>query len=73
MYLDRRKGRDSIRRLLDNDGISDVEEGDWDDQTSYAESMGTFFGNSRSGSVYDPERETFSESDAWCLNRESYI
>lgn len=73
MYLDRRKGRDSIRRLLDNDGISDVEEGDWDDQTSYAESMGTFFGNSRSGSVYDPEREPFSESDAWSLDRESCI
>lgn len=73
MYLDRRKGRDSIRRLLNNDENSDDENGDCDDQTSYAESMRTFFGNSQSGSVYDPEREPFSESDGWSLDRESYI
>lgn len=69
MYLDRRKGRDSIRRLLNSDSNSDVEDCDLDDQTSYAESMGTFFGNSRSGSVYEP----FNESDGWSLDRESYI
>lgn len=71
MYLDRRKGRDSIRRLLGNDDTSDVEDAEWDDGSSYAESMRTFFGGS--GSIYDPEREPFSESDAWSVDRESYI
>ena len=69
MYLDRRKGRDSIRKLLNNDDNSDAEDGNWDDHTSYAESMRTFFGNSRSGSVYEP----FNESDGWSLDRESSI
>lgn len=74
MYLGRRKGRDSIRKLLGNESnedASDVEDAEWDDGTSYAESMRTFFGNS--GSIYDPEREPFYDSDDWSLDRESYI
>lgn len=71
MYIDRRRGRDSVRRLLSNEDFSDAEDVEWDDGTSYAESMGTFFGNS--GSVYDPEREPFSEIDGCSFDRESFI
>lgn len=59
MYIDKRKGRDSARQLLYNQDSSEVEDDGWDsgDSQSYTESMHTFFG--KSGSVYDPERETF--------------
>ena len=73
MYIDRlRKGRDSVRKLLSNEDASDVEDAEWEDGTSYAESMRTFFGNS--GTIYDPEREPFSDSeDGYFIDRESYI
>ena len=59
MYLDKRKGRDSVRRLLYHEDSSEDEDyGEWDsgETTSYGESMGTFFRNS--DRVYDPEKET---------------
>ena len=73
MYIDRlRKGRDSVRKLLGNEDSSDVEDTAWDDGTSYAESMTTFFGGS--GTIYDMDREPFRDSDAGDFqDRESYI
>ena len=52
--------------------LSVVEDTAWDDGTSYAESMTTFFGGS--GTIYDMDREPFRDSDASDFqDRESYI